>query len=87
MSTEGTVSRSQTGHSYNGQKCADFTVTSADGSSSLADPNLNIRRRPHECSKYTCKLCGSAFENIDQLVCHETTHEGDRFVCASLRAG
>ena len=42
MSTEGTGCRGQTGHSNSDQKCADFTCTSADGSSNLADPNLNI---------------------------------------------
>ena len=35
MSTEGTGSGGQTGHSDNGQKCADFTFCSADGSSDL----------------------------------------------------
>ena len=33
MSTEGTGSRGQNGHSDNGQKCADFTFSSANGSS------------------------------------------------------
>ena len=50
MSTEGTDSRGQTGHSDSDQKCADFTCTSADGSSSLADPNLNI----HEGGRFVC---------------------------------
>ena len=80
VSTEGTGSRGQTGHSDNSQKCADFTFTSASDSSSLTDPNL-IRRHLHERSKYTCKLCGSTFKNIDQLLHHETTHEGGRFFC------
>ena len=84
VSTEGTVSRSQTGHSDNGQKCADFTLTSASGISSIADLILNIRQRLHEHSKYTCKPCGSTFESMDQLLCHETTHEGERFVCAEV---
>ena len=84
MFTEGTGSRGQTGHSDNGLKCAAFTVTSTDGSSSPTDPNINIRRRPHERSKYTCKRCGLSCENIDQLLCHETTHEGGRFVCAEV---
>ena len=35
VSTEGTGNRGQTGHSDNGQKCADFTFCSAGGSSSL----------------------------------------------------
>ena len=82
MSTEGTCSRGQTGHSDNGLTFAAVTVTSADGSSSPTDPNLNIRRRPHERSKYTCKRSGLSCENIDQLLCHETTHDGWRFVCA-----
>ena len=71
VSTEGTVSRSQTGHSDNGQKCADFTCTSASGISSIADLILNIRQRLHEHSKYTCKPCGSTFESMDQLLCHK----------------
>ena len=50
MSTEGTDSRGQTGHLDSDQKCADFTRTSADGSSSLADPNLNI----HEAGRFMC---------------------------------
>ena len=85
MSTEGTGSRGQTGHSDNGQKYAD-SITSVNGSSSLADPNLNniIYRHLHERSKYKCKLCGSTFKNIDQLFRHETIHEGGRFVCADV---
>ena len=50
MSAEGTGSRGQTGHSDSDQKCADFTCTSADGSSSIAGPNLNI----HEGGRFMC---------------------------------
>ena len=32
----------------------------------------------------TCKRCGLSCENIDQLLCHETTHEGRRFMCAEV---
>ena len=42
MSVDGTGSSGHTGHSDNGHKCADFTFTSASGSSGIADPNLNI---------------------------------------------
>ena len=80
-----TDSRGQTGHSDNGQTtCADFKVTSANMSSSLAHPNPRTRRHPRERSKCTCRYCGSAFKNIEQLLCHETTHEGGRFVCAEV---
>ena len=50
MSVESTGSRGHTGHSGNGHKCADFTFTSVNGSSSLADPNLNI----HEGGRFIC---------------------------------
>ena len=82
MSTDCTGSRSQTGHSDSGQKCADFTFTSANGSSILAHPNLEIRRRLHEHSKYICRYCESEFKYRNQLLHHVTMMHRDRqFAC------
>ena len=86
MSAEGTCSRSQTGHSDNGQKCADFTVTSASGSSSLAHPHLERFRRMREHCKYTCIYCGSECNDRKELSRHVTTiHDSRRFVCSQCQ--
>ena len=53
VSTEGTGSRGQTGHSDNGQTCADFTVTSDNRDSSLIHPNLERCRHLRGHSGYT----------------------------------
>ena len=53
VSTEGTGSRGQTGHSDNGQTCADFTVTSDNRDSSLTHPNLERCRHLRGHSGYT----------------------------------
>ena len=80
VSTEGTGSRGQTGHSYNGQKCANFTCTSASGSSSLAGPNLARCRHLHE--RCRCIYCGSECTSRHQMSHHVTTiHDSRRFVC------
>ena len=80
VSTEGTGSRGQTGHSYNGQKCANFTCTSASGSSSLAGPNLASCRHLHE--RCRCIYCGAAFTSRHQMSHHVTNiHGSRRFVC------
>ena len=82
MSTEGTGSRGQTGHSDSGQKCAHFTVTSANGSSSIAHPNIKIRWRLREHPTYNCRYCESEFEYRKQLLHHVTTMHRDRqFAC------
>ena len=77
MSTEGTGSRGQTGHSDSGQKCAVFALTSASGSSCLADPNPQICRHQHGRYKYTCRYCGSDFKDRIQLLHHEKTVRTD----------
>ena len=51
--TEGTGSRGQTGHSDNGETCADFTVTSDNRHSSLTHPNLERCRHLRGHSGYT----------------------------------
>ena len=80
VSTEGTGSRGQTGHSYNGQKCANFTCTSASGSSSLAGPNLARCRHLH--ARCRCIYCGSEFTSRHQMLHHGMTIHGSmRFVC------
>ena len=83
MSTEGTGSRSQTGHSHNGQKkCADFTVSSANGFSCPAHPNREECRHMRELSKYTCRYCASDFEDKNQLSHHvKTMHRDKQFTC------
>ena len=81
VSTEGTGSRGQTGHSDNGQKCADFTFTSSSGSS-LDHPNITLRWRLRGHSKYNCIYCRTAFTDMHQLLRHITTmHNGRQFVC------
>ena len=81
MSIEGTGSRGHTGHSDNGQKCADFTVTSANGSR-LTDHNPNRSRHLREPCKYKCTYCGSEFTDRHRLLHHVTTiHGSRRFVC------
>ena len=80
MSTEGTGSRGQTGHSDNGQMYADFTITSANGSST--NPNLDGCRHLREQSKYTCIHCGSEFSDINQMSYHvKTMHGGKQYAC------
>ena len=82
MSAEGTASRGQTGHSDNGQKCAAFTVNSANGSSGLADETIEGWRHVHDNSKYTCQLCVSEFDDINQWLHHVTTiHDSRQYVC------
>ena len=82
MSTKGTNSRGQTGHSDNGQKCVDFTVTAANGSSSLTHPNLETCRHLGERCKYKCRYCMSEFKYRNQLLHHvKTMHDGRQFAC------
>ena len=78
VSTEVTGSRGQTGHSDNGQTCADFAFTSDNDSSSLAHPNLERCRnlRKH------CRYCGSEFMDKNQLLHHvKTMHRDRQFAC------
>ena len=80
MSTEGTGSRGQTGHSDNGQKCADFTVTSANGSSTHT--NLDGCRHLPEHSEYTCRHCASEFTDRHQWLHHvKAMHRDRQFIC------
>ena len=80
VSTEGTGSRGQTGHSGNGQTCADFTFASASGSSIY--PNLDGYPHLHEHSKYTCRHCASECNDRKQLLHHvKTMHHGSQFAC------
>ena len=79
VSTEGTDNRGQTGHSDNGPKCTDFTVTSANSSSSIAHPNLARCRHLH---KHCCIYCGSEFKDRNQLSRHVNMMHRDRqFAC------
>ena len=63
VSTEGTGSRGQTGHSDNGQMYADFTDTSANYYSCLAHPNLVRCRhfRVHYEYKFACAHCQRSY--------------------------
>ena len=80
VSTEGTCSRGQTGHSDNGQKCADVSVTSDTGYST--HPNLDGCRHLREHSKYACRHCGSEFTERHQLMHHvKTMHHDRQFIC------
>ena len=80
MSTEGTGSRGQTGHSDNGQMYTDFTITSDNDSSCIAHPNLAICRHLH---KHCCIYCGSEFKDINQLSHHvKTMHRDKQFACS-----
>ena len=82
VSTDGTVSRGQTGHSDSGQKCTDFTFTSVNDSSSLAHPNLDRTRHLREHSDYNCRHCGSEFKDRNQMLYHvKTMHDGRQFAC------
>ena len=82
VSTDGTGSRRQTGHSNNGQTSATFTFSSANGSSSLADETLEGWRHVHDNSKYTCQLCVSEFNDLNQWLHHVTTiHDSRQYVC------
>ena len=82
VSAEGTGSGIQTGHSDNGQTCADFTCTSDNDSSSLAHPNIERCRSLREHSKYTCRYCGSECNDRKELLRHiKTIHNGRLFVC------
>ena len=84
MSTEGTGSRGQTGHSHNGQTYADFTITSANGSST--HPNLDGSQHLREHSKYTCRHCASEFTDRKQLLHHvKTMHHGSQFACSQCQ--
>ena len=76
VSTEGTGSRGETAHSDNGQMSAVFTFTSDNGSSGLADETQ------HDNAKFTCKLCVSEFDDINQWLHHVTTiHASSQYVC------
>ena len=78
--TEGTGIRGQTGQSDKGQKCADFT--SANGSSNITRPNLDIVPHLHEHHKYDCRYCESEFEYRKQMLHHVSTMRRDRqFAC------
>ena len=80
VSTEGTGSRGQTEHSDTGQMCADFTFTSANGSST--HPNLDRCRHMREQSKYACGYCGSECNDRNQWLHHvKTMHDGTQFAC------
>ena len=82
VSTEGTSSSCQTGHSDNGQKCSNFTFTSANDSSSHALQNLEKCRHLREHYKYTCRYCESEFKYRNQLLHHvKTMHLGRQFAC------
>ena len=82
MSTKGTGSSSQTGHSDNGQKCADFTLTSDNGYSGLTHSNLEKCRHLRDHYTSTCIFCGSEFTDRHQLRHHVITmHSGRQFVC------
>ena len=84
VSTEGTGSRGQTGHSDNGQMYADFTITSANGSST--NPNLDGCRHLREHSRYSCKHCGSEFSDINQVLHHvKTMHHSSQFACSQCQ--
>ena len=83
MSTEGTGSRSQTGHSDSSQKCADFTFTSANDSSSIAYPTLERCRHLREHSEYTCRYCGSECNGRNQMLHHvKAMHRDRQFACS-----
>ena len=62
VSTEGTCSRVQSGHSDNVQKCADFTFCSSDGSSSLFGRQFVC---PH-CQRSYVTKCGLK-EHVDTI--------------------
>ena len=69
-------------HSDNGQTCADFTITSANDSSTC--PNLDGCRHLCEHSKYTeCRYCASTSKGRNQMLHHvKTMHGGRKFACA-----
>ena len=77
MSTEGTGSRSQTGHSDNGQKSADFTVSSANGSSSICGRQFAC---PH-CQRSCVTKCGLK-QHVDRI--HKKQY---RYRCETCRKG
>ena len=82
MSTEGTGSRGQTGHSDNGQTSSNFTVSSANDSSSLDHPNIEICQHLGDRCKYNCRYCESDFKYRNQLFHHvKTMHDGRQFAC------
>ena len=82
VSTEDTGSRCQTGHSNNGQTSATFTFSPANGSSSLADETFEGWRHVHNNYKYTCQLCVSEFNDLNQWLHHVTTiHDSRQYVC------
>ena len=86
VSTEGTSSRGQIGHSDSGQTYTDFTFTSVNSSSRLAHPNLKIRRCLHEHCKYNCIYCESEFKYRNQVLYHVTMMHRDRqFACAQCQ--
>ena len=77
MSTDDTVSRGQTGHSDSGQKCADFTFSSANGSSSIC------------ARQFACPRCQRTYVTKRGLKVHvDRTHKKlYRYVCATCRKG
>ena len=80
--TDGTDSRGKTGHYDNSQKCAYLTFTSDNGSSCLADETIEGCRHTHANLKYTCKLCVSEFDDINQWLHHvRTIHDRRQYVC------
>ena len=86
VSVEGTGSHRQTGHSVNGKKYATFTFSSANGSSSLADETFEGWRHVHDNSKYTCKLCMSGFNDLNQWLHDVTTiHDSRQYGCPEFQ--
>ena len=77
VSTEGTGNRIQTGHSDNGQKSADFTFSSANGSPSLFG-------RP-----FACPRCQRSFVTKCGLKVHvDTIHKKQyRYRCETCGKG
>ena len=62
VSTEGTCSRGQTGHSDNGLKCTDFTFSSANGSPSLFGRQFACP----QCQRSYVTKCGLK-EHVDTI--------------------
>ena len=77
VSTEGTVSRCQTGHSDNGRKCADFTCSSANGSPSIFG-------RQFACPQCQCLYVTKSGLKQHVDVMHKKLY---RYVCETCRQG